>query len=332
MKHLIPLERLETLFEAWSSLPVEQRQAFLAELSPEERTALEPLVEVAPEAQAWFARTLTELHPPPVDVLPHRHERGKFVAHFRLSKLIRQGSLSSVHVAMDILSGREVALKLIDLRTIHNYKEYFRESRIVARLEHTNICSILSSGITDDDIGYMEMPLYKGHVLRDVMENGPMAHDVILDVLRQVSSGLEAAHSEGVIHRDIKPENLFMRDGGNIRILDFGIARLISRVPSTAAGVLKGTIPYVSPECITDPPAGPPADFWSLGVMAYEMASGKQPFRGSSVVQIMNNILKTEPDPIPGLPPSLDAFLSRSLVKDPGRRIASAREVRQLLG
>lgn len=332
ISHPIAFGRLEALVDQWNMLELGEKEGFLDSLPGAERKALERITSNAEGADKWFSETMNFMHP----VLPPRdaanHKPGDMIAHFRIESLIRQRIMCSVYVAKDTHLNRMTALKLVDLHSVQNYKEFLREARIIARFEHDNICSIRSSGFTDDHTGYMEMPLYKGDTLRSNLDGKRPSIEETLSVARQVAAGLEIAHSAGIIHRDIKPENLFVEQSGRVRILDFGIARMMSRFPSTIAGVLKGTIPYVSPESITDPPAGPETDFWSLGVVLYEMASGKQPFRGTSIVEIIDSILKTEPDPVPGISAPLDLLLKRCLEKNPEKRIQSAEEVREILG
>lgn len=331
MSAQVPLRKLERLFDQLQHLNDDQVVGFMESLEPRYQNALRPFLVQNDAVLGYFQKAHQVLHPEPIAVSAFDHQPGDTIAHFQIGSLLGRGGMSSVYSAMDTKDNREVALKMIDLCSVSNYQDFLNEARIVAKLKHNNICSIRSWGFTDEDQGYIEMPLYLGYSLRDRLDVGPISESELVNFLRQVARGLASAHDLGVVHGDIKPENLFLERGGRIIILDFGIARLESRVPSTAFKVLKGTIPYLSPECITDPPAHCISDIWSLGVMAYELATGHRPFSGNTVTDTVESILGGELPTTPSSHPSIENLLSGCLVRDPARRIGTASEALNLL-
>ena len=159
------------------------------------------------------------------------------------------------------------------------------------------------------------------------METQRLPLESVVSIIKQTATGLAAAHAAGIVHRDIKPDNLFVEESGRVRILDFGVARMEASVMTTAAGILKGTVPYMSPELFTNPPVGPAADIWALGVTAFEMCREKQPFTGRGIGDIMTSILNDEPTFGDDMPVHLKKVISRCLQKQPENRFAHATDV-----
>jgi len=324
------LERLEEQFEKVMSLKGGARKEFLSDLPDSERRHLERLLKVTEKATDYFDRVRGFL-PDPRDV-DTVYSPGKTVGHFRIEDVLGRGGRAVVYRATDLRLNRTVALKIIRLSEVQNFKHFLREARLVAAINHENICQILISGFTDENTGYIAMPLHNGVSLRECLDEGPVEFDKVFSIVEQSAKGIQAAHDQGIVHRDIKPDNLFLTESGVVKILDFGIARLEAREMSTAAGILKGTIPYMSPEHITNPPAGPATDFWALGVTAYELVTGQKPFYSLSNRQCMNAIVNEPPPGMDKIAEPLRSVINTCLEKDPSNRFGHASELLAQLG
>jgi len=257
---------------------------------------------------------------------------------------IGSGGMGEVYRAKDTRLGREVALKVLseDLAGSGEARERFaREARAVAALSHPNIVALFDVG-EEGGVFYAVSELLEGQTLRDRLSEGPLALRRTLDIAVQVARGLAAAHDKGICHRDIKPENLFITRDGQVKILDFGLARLDSglggpvdlespTVSKTAPGRLLGTVGYMSPEQARGRAADTRSDIFSFGAVLYEMVSGRRAFSGDSAVETLGAILKNDPLPLeeaaPGTPPALDRLVMRCLEKDSAARFQSARDL-----
>lgn len=322
-------ENLEEHFEYALSLEKEALEAYLGSLSDADSEKLKGFLDVRHAADNYFKDAFTHLHPEPALEAkePEKDVQGTHIAHFEVIREMSRGGMSRIYAARDTRLNREVALKVIELSEVQNYKEFVREARTVASLDHENICAIYSTGFTDEDTGYIEMPLYRGKTVRNLMETQRLPLESVVSIIKQTATGLAAAHAAGIVHRDIKPDNLFVEESGRVRILDFGVARMEASVMTTAAGILKGTVPYMSPELFTNPPVGPAADIWALGVTAFEMCREKQPFTGRGIGDIMTSILNDEPTFGDDMPVHLKKVISRCLQKQPENRFAHATDV-----
>jgi tetratricopeptide (TPR) repeat protein len=213
-----------------------------------------------------------------------------------------------------------------------------REARAASALNHPNIVTIHEVGETSTGEQFIIQELVEGRTLRNALE-GAMALVDAVDVGRQVARALAAAHAAGIVHRDVKPENIMLRTDGYVKVLDFGLARVVDYQAAerstrinldTEPGTLLGTTAYMSPEQATGVQAGPAADIFALGIVLYEMAAGRRPFVAPSPVAVLAAILSEHPVPLvrinPAIPPALDELVHRMLAKEPERR-PSARDV-----
>ena len=257
---------------------------------------------------------------------------------------IGSGGMGEVYRAKDTRLGREVALKVLseNLAGSGEARERFaREARAVAALSHPNIVALFDVG-EEGGVFYAVSEFLEGQTLRDRLSEGPLALRRTLDIAVQVARGLAAAHEKGICHRDIKPENLFLTRDGQVKILDFGLARLDTgfagpvdlespTVSKTAPGRLLGTVGYMSPEQARGRAADTRSDIFSFGAVLYEMVSGRRAFSGESAVETLGAILKNDPVPLeelaPGAPPALDRLVMRCLEKDAAARFQSARDL-----
>jgi serine/threonine protein kinase len=259
---------------------------------------------------------------------------GRIVDHYRVLELLGGGGMGVVYKAEDVRLTRPVALKLLPpelTRDPEAKARFLLEARAASALEHPNICTILDVGETAEGRLYLAMPLYDGETLRRRIERGPLPVEEATDVAAQIARGLDKAHRSGIIHRDIKPANVVVTSDGVVKILDFGLAKLIGEAAITRTGASLGTPAYMSPEQAWGEAVDLRSDLWALGVVLYEMLAGRRPFRGERDQAVLYAILHEEPPPLSqarvDVPPELERIVARLLAKDPEKRYASAEAV-----
>ncbi len=254
---------------------------------------------------------------------------------YEITSELGQGAMGVVYAAKDPLIDRSVAIKTINLSLAKEEKEeyegrFYQEARAAGRLNHPNIVTIYDVG-KSGDIAYIAMELLQGRELRDIMNEGvllPVAQ--VLDIAIQVAQGLGYAHEHEIVHRDIKPSNIMVVRDGQVKITDFGIARMSSAAVRTQSGMVLGSPKYMSPEQVMGRDIDERSDIFSLGVMLYEMLTGQAPFNGDNVNTIMYQTLNAIPVPPnqinPAVPDMLDFILVKALAKSPEDRYQKARE------
>jgi serine/threonine-protein kinase len=205
-------------------------------------------------------------------------------------------------------------------------KRFFQEAKAAGKLTHPHIVTTYEFG-EEEGLAYLAMELLEGTELRDRMRDGIPPIEAV-DIARQIADGLGFAHERGVVHRDIKPSNIMLLGRGQVKIMDFGIARMRVGDVKTSTGIVLGTPKYMSPEQVEGSPVDQRSDIFSLGVVLYEMLTGVRLFGGDDPQQIMHNVAYGEHEPptrlIPELPPMLDFIVARALKKDPAVRYQSA--------
>ena len=208
-------------------------------------------------------------------------------------------------------------------------ERFLREGRAAGKLAHPGIVTIYEVG-KDGDRYFIAMEYLEGQTLRDrIIAGGPMSIRDAVDVTLQLCSALGYAHENGVIHRDIKPDNVQILPGGQVKLTDFGIARLTGESSITQDGQVFGTPSYMSPEQEAGKKLDSRSDIFSLGVMLYEMIAGKKPFAGDSVVTITYNIVHMEAPPPPGAPPWLVGIIRKAMAKEPDARYSKVDDMAQ---
>ncbi|MGH7822750.1 MAG: protein kinase domain-containing protein, partial [Candidatus Binatia bacterium] len=249
------------------------------------------------------------------------------------------GGMGEVYRARDSRLGREVAIKVLPADVAADPKaraRFEREARAVAALSHPNILAIYEFD-TEDGLFFAVTELLEGETLRERVAKGPIPWREAVGIAAAIADGLATAHSKGIVHRDLKPENVFVTQDGRVKILDFGLARSESPVPSTdsslsKSGMVMGTYGYMSPEQARGERAGAASDVFSLGSVLYEMIAGRPAFARGTAAETTAAVLKEEPPALGRtVPRGLHAILRRCLEKDPARRPASAAEVASAL-
>lgn len=255
------------------------------------------------------------------------------------------GGMGEVYRARDESLGREVAVKILPVELASDserLRRFEQEAKAAAALSHPNILVVYRFGTTESGIPYLITELLQGQTLRERLQAGPLPVRKTVEHACQIARGLAAAHDRGITHRDIKPENLFVTRDGLVKILDFGLAKLtrpespaaestLASFTRTEPGIVLGTAGYMSPEQVRGQPADARSDIFSLGVVCYEMLSGKRAFQGATSADTMSMILKEDPvdlsSSVRNLPPALGRIVQRCLEKDPGERFQSARDL-----
>jgi eukaryotic-like serine/threonine-protein kinase len=269
---------------------------------------------------------------------------GRQLGAYRLEALIGAGGMGEVYRAIDTRLGRQVAVKILPAAWAedpHRRTRFEREARAVAALNHPNICTLHDVG-HDQGIDFLVMEFVEGESLATRLAKGPLPLDQALAVALEIADALDNAHGQGIVHRDLKPGNVMMAPGSGTsrvtqaKLLDFGLARLVAppvaagyaartaSAPVTEAGGLLGTLQYMAPEQIEGGPADARTDIFALGLLLYEMLTGRHAFEGSSTAAVMAAILRADPPQVQ--PREVDRVVRRCLAKDPLRRYQTARD------
>jgi eukaryotic-like serine/threonine-protein kinase len=274
---------------------------------------------------------------------------GTRVGVFDIRGSLGAGGLGAVYRARDTKLGRDVAVKILPaaFSTDPDRQARFeREARLLASLNHPNIAAI--HGLEEEDgIRALVMELVDGPTLADRIAAGPIPLDDALLIARQIAAALEAAHEQAIVHRDLKPANVKVRDDGTVKVLDFGLAKLVEPAAASGSGVatmsptittpvmtqmgmILGTAAYMSPEQAKGKPADKRSDIWAFGCVLYEMLTGSRTFEGEEVAEVLAAVMRAEPDwsRLPAnTPAAIHRLLRRSLVKDRKRRLADIADV-----
>jgi len=259
---------------------------------------------------------------------------GKTISHYTILEKIGEGGMGVVYRAEDTKLGRTVALKFLsqDLTSDRLHRERFlREAQVVSTLEHQNICTIHEVDETDDGQIFICMACYEGDTLKDIIRRGPVPVGDAVRFGLQIARGLTAAHEAGITHRDVKPGNVMVSVRGHVRLVDFGLAKLAGQSSLTRTGNAVGTVAYMSPEQTRGEEADERTDIWSLGVLLYEMVTGRRPFGGDNDRAAIRSIQQDRPAPlsqaVSDVPPQLSGIVVKALEKRAGRRYASMSEM-----
>lgn len=246
---------------------------------------------------------------------------------YRLLERIGDGGMGVVYKAEDTRLKRTVALKFLPegwSRDSVAKERFLQEARAAAALDHPNICTLHEVTEAEDGQMFFVMAFYEGETLKRRLARGPIPWQQAVETARQVAAGLASAHSRGIVHRDIKPANIMITEEGQVKILDFGVARSRGTVRLTRTGTAIGTPTHMSPEQVRGREVDHRSDIWSLGVVLYEMLAGRLPFEADLDHAVLYSIVHSEPEPLtvlsPEVPLELDRVVGRAMAKEPDRR------------
>jgi Tol biopolymer transport system component len=358
-------QKIEELFNAAFELPREKQSAFLDSICKDNelRSEVESLLKNSEKEDSFLEANLSL----GLAVLSEEKKRlliGKKIGHYQIIRLLGEGGMGEVYLAEDLHLNRQVALKLLPAYLVEDEESVARfrkEALAASSISHPNIAHIYEAGI-DKECRFIAMELVEGTTLRELIKQKKLDVITALDIIWQTVNALVSAHQAGIIHRDIKPENIMIRSDGYVKVLDFGIAKLLEPSASepkknisskgkspqsptqnlqvTSPGLVMGTMSYISPEQLNNKNVDFRTDIWSLGVVLYEILSGNKPFRGKTPREISKAILHNDP-PLFSVSPinsnneaTLQKILAKMLEKDRRKRFQSAvelsRDLRQL--
>jgi serine/threonine protein kinase/membrane-associated phospholipid phosphatase len=281
---------------------------------------------------------------------------GEMLAHYEVIERLASGGMGEIYIAQDTRLGRRVALKVLPAEAVADAERLQRfqaEARAVAAMNHPNIVTI--HGVESDrGIHFIAMELVEGKTLRKMIPKGGLPLPEFFRIAEQLTAAIAVAHESGITHRDLKPDNVMVTPSGHVKVLDFGLAKLVDepadpafdgptrvdsdRVPSpnlTEDGALLGTVPYMSPEHVTGRGFDHRSDIFSLGIILYEMLTGERPFHGSTSTSMMSAILRKPAEPISrrrsDVPRSIELAIELCLEKDPADRMQQASALHEQL-
>ena len=343
-------QRMKGVLTGALAVPASDRAAFLAEACPDEemRRRAESLLVDADSADAFLeapaledAAAILEESRRRAPALTAGHRLGRY----EILSPLGAGGMGEVYRARDSKLKRDVAVKVLPAFVSGDPEflaRFEREANAVAALSHPNILSIFDFG-NEEGVAFAVMELLEGNTLREMLTKGPISQRKAVDYAQQVARGLWAAHERGVVHRDLKPENLFVTRDGQVKILDFGLAKQVVRAAPgkqtsaptvsgrTQPGTVMGTVGYMSPEQVRGLSADHRSDIFCLGAVLYEMLSGRRAFSGATAADTMAAILNAEPPELSGsgrkILPGLDRIVRHCLEKNPEERFQSARDL-----
>ena len=267
-----------------------------------------------------------------------RGEIPKKIDRYEIIEAVGYGAMGAVYKAFDPLIKRPVAVKTLRLDVPPQSPDYklfldrfATEARTAGRLSHPNIITLYDVGHTEDQVPWLAMEFVEGQTVAELLEGERLRAEVVVSLVSQIAAAIDHAHSEGVIHRDIKPSNVIVFGGEKVKVTDFGIAKLMD-ANATHSGLMMGTPSYMSPEQAMGEELDGRTDIFSLGVVAFEMLSGQQPFPGNNVTSILYKLVHSDPvhpddlEVLGLLPDKWHQVFSRVLAKDPIERFATAAE------
>jgi serine/threonine protein kinase/tetratricopeptide (TPR) repeat protein len=350
--------QIERLYHAALELGEKERAAFLEDACAGDESLqreVESLLESDSQAGSFIESPAIEVAARSLAVeggLPRSSssalETGTTVSHYRLIAKLGRGGMGEVYRASDTKLGRDAALKFLPdefLQDPQKLERFRREAVAASALNHPNICTIYEIGEHDGRF-FIAMELVEGKTLAEELKAGPLAVEKVLANSRQIAEALEEAHEHNIIHRDLKPANVMVTPKGRVKILDFGLAKLVRQVEAdapteesvfmTQVGAVMGTVPYMAPEQLRGEPVDARTDLYALGELIYEMATGQRPFPETQTSRLISAILTQLPraphELNPQITEELEAIILKAMAKDPAQRYQSAREVMADLG
>ncbi len=348
-------EQVEQLFHEALTRPESARAAFLAEACADDevRQAVERLLSGHQYAGDFLEAPVWEVAAEVLAAESVGAMNGLRLNHYQILSLLGKGGMGEVYLAEDTRLNRKVALKFLPadyVQDTERVRRFEREAKAASALNHPNILTIYEFGvaaIADGELHFIATEFIEGNTLRSRLSQETLSVSAVFDIALQIASAVSAAHRAKIIHRDLKPENFMLRPDGLVKVLDFGLAKLAGlrievaesltqpepeqvNLQLTAAGSIMGTAGYMSPEQARGEEVDARTDVFSFGVVMYEMLSRRQPFAGSSLSEIIREILHVEPPSlarlVPAVPRELERIVNRALCKDTAGRYADMSE------
>ncbi|NNE35996.1 MAG: serine/threonine protein kinase, partial [Rhodothermales bacterium] len=326
-------KKIDAVFEAVLERPASERAAFLADSCGDDdelREEVEALLRALDDADKGFENTVSALDSSVVTTRQRKQNGDRYVGPFRLLGELGRGGMGVVYLAEDERLGRKVALKALPplLGVDEESKRRFvSEARAVSALDHRNIATLYEINVSEEGQFYMVFAYYEGETLRQRISRGPLLVSDALEIATDLAAALSAAHERGIIHRDIKPSNVLLTTDGQVKLLDFGVAKVAGE-RITRDGSRPGTVAYMSPEQEGGGEVDHRTDLWSLGVVVYEMVTGRLPFEGRNRAALLNAILNEDAGPIarvrPGVAQEVDLIVAKLLSRQPDGRYERA--------
>src|SRR5438477_4652775 len=333
-------QQVEKLYHAALERPAASRADFLRVACHDDKELcgeVESLLALQSKAENFIEKPALEIAAKAVAADSSASVIGKQINNYQILSLLGQGGMGEVYLAQDTRLGRKVAIKFLpecfaaDERA---RKRLVREAQAAAKLEHPNICGIHEVG-EENGRSFIVMQYIEGETLDNRMKRKPLELPESLSIATQIADALAEAHAHGIIHRDIKPSNIMITPRGKVKVLDFGLAKVMSgdgfvdteaetAMLLTQTGVVMGTAPYMSPEQLRAEPLDGRSDIFSYGTLLYEIVSGQPPFRARSLAELTSAILMRDPPPLRTdsgvMPAGLEPLIRKCLQKEPAQR------------
>jgi serine/threonine protein kinase/Tol biopolymer transport system component len=344
-------QRVEELYHAALELPMGERKDFLVRASSGDEVLhrkVEALLKSHDEGGGFLDKDALEVAARAVAMgagIRAGFLLGATVSHYKTLSLCGAGGMGEVYLAEDVRLDRRVALKILRPEVQadeERMRRFMREAKAASALNHPNIATVYDVG-ESDGVHFIAMEYVDGQTLAEKIDGGPIDGALLIEIGRQVADALDTAHHKGITHRDVKSANLMLTPRGEVKVLDFGLAKMtrpheqqnvnaVSNKSATMPGIVMGTVDYMSPEQILGKDVDHRTDIFSLGIVLYEMATGRLPFQGSTTGERLGRTLHVDPEPIlqwnPNAPRELERIVRKCLAKDRDDRYQSARELR----
>jgi tetratricopeptide (TPR) repeat protein len=341
-------QRVDEIFQAAIERHPAERAAFLDKCCADDqelRTEVESLISCDKQGLSFVDEPAFQKAAGLLIVDEPQLRDGQHIGHYEIAGLIGRGGMGEVYGAKDLRLNRRIALKLLPAdysRQKDRLRRFQQEAQAASALNHPNILTIHELGDVDGR-QFIATEFVDGETLRERMKRGRLSLPETLDISTQVASALAAAHRAGIVHRDIKPENIMLRRDGYVKVLDFGLAKLTEQREQPprddgeraddvdiSSGLLMGTVKYMSPEQARCAQVDPRSDIFSLGVVVYEMLSGRAPFKGEDTEHLLSSIAEEEPRPLTehdsDAPEELQRIVSKALIKNKDKRYQTAED------
>jgi len=343
-------QEVRQIFDAALRRRPEERRRFVNQACGDDKTLraeVESLLSSIDSAESFMETPAVAKVAHMIEIETKKFERGKCFGHYQVINQIGAGGMGEVYLARDHKLNRKVAIKILNQEFSQdesNLQRFVSEAKAASALNHPNILTIYEFGEAED-ARFIVSEYIEGKTLREIIRQSRLRLPEILDISIQITGALSAAHKAHLVHRDIKPENIMIRPDGYVKILDFGLAKLLEqknksfispedptvRQNLTAKGVILGTVNYMSPEQAKGESVDERTDIFSLGVLMYEMFAGKPPFGGGNAIETIASILHKDPVPLsrvtPEVPQEIERIINKALRKDREARYQTAKDL-----